>query len=90
MELHGPRLQLPVAEQVRLVLAQVCVIELIRRAVEVCRKPFDGLEVVLNGGFRVVTSLELVEHRLAEMSHRNLLVTTPYPPYSAGASAPHA
>ena len=42
-------------------------IELIRRAVEVFRKPLDGLEVVLNSGLRVVTSLELVEHRLSEM-----------------------
>jgi hypothetical protein len=58
--------------------------ELVRRAVEVCRKPLDGLEVVLNGGLRVVTSLELVEHRLAEMGHRNLLVTHTVPPYSAG------
>src|SRR5215471_1909449 len=58
---------------------EVRVIELVRRAVKVFRKPFDVLEVVLNGGLRVVTSLELVEHRLSEMGHRNLLVTHTLP-----------
>lgn len=42
-------------------------------------QPLDGLDVVLNGGLRVVTSLELVEHRLAEMGHRRLLVTHTLP-----------
>ena len=50
----------------------------------------DGLQVVLNGGLRVVTSLELVEHRLAEMGHRNLLVTHTLPALLGWSSAPHA
>jgi hypothetical protein len=57
----------------------VGLIELVWRAVEMLREPLDGLDVVLDGGRRVVAPLEFVQHRLAEMSHRNLLVTYTLP-----------
>jgi len=87
MELHGPRLEFPVAQQVRLVLAQVGVIELVWRTVEMRGEPLDGLDVGLDGGRGVVAPLELVQHRLSEMGHRSLLVTHTLPDCS---SAPHA
>ena len=87
MELHRPRLELPVAQQVRLVLAEVGLIELVWRTVEMLGEPLDGLDVVLDGGRGVVAPLELVQHRLSEMGHRNLLVTHTLPDRS---SVPHA
>jgi hypothetical protein len=54
MELHGPRLELSVAQQVGLILAQVGLIEPVWRTVEMLREPLDGLDVVLDGGRGVV------------------------------------
>ena len=65
-------------------------VDLVRRAVEVFRKPLDGLRAVLGRWFCVVTSLELVEHRLAEIGHRNLLVTHTLSALLGWWSAPHA
>ena len=87
MKLHRPRLEFAVAQQVRLILAEVGLIELVGRTVEMLREPLDGLDVVLDGGLRVVAPLELLQHRLSEMGHRNLLVTHTLPD---GSSAPHA
>jgi len=85
--LHRSRLEFAVAQQVGLILAEVGLIELVRRPVKMPREPLDGLDVVLNSGLRVVATLELVQHRLSEMGHRNLLVTQTLPDRS---SVPHA
>jgi hypothetical protein len=50
-------------------------IELVWPFAEMLGEPFDRLDVVLDGGLGVVTSLEFLQHRLSEMGHRNLLVT---------------
>ena len=84
MQLHRPRLEFAVAQQVGLILAEVDPIELVRRAVKMLCEPLDGLDVVLNGGLGVVAPLEFVQHRLAEMGHRNLLVTHTLPDRSSG------
>jgi hypothetical protein len=47
----------------------------------------DGLEVIVNGGLRVIAPLEFLQHRLSEMGHRYLLVTHTLPHWP---SAPHA
>jgi hypothetical protein len=54
------------------------------------REPLDGLDVVLNGGLGVVAPLELVQHRLAKMGHRNLLVTHTLPALLGWSSELHA
>ena len=70
MQLHRPRLELAVAQQVGLILAEVGAIELVRRAAKMLREPLDdGLDVVLNGGLGVVAPLEFVQHGLAKMGH---------------------
>jgi hypothetical protein len=51
------------------------------------REPLDGLDVVLDGGGRVVAPLEFFQHHASEMGHRNLLVTQTLPDRSI---APHA
>jgi hypothetical protein len=53
-------------------------------------EPLDGLDVVLDGGLGVVAPLEFVQHRLAEMGHRNLLVTHTLPTSLSWSSVPHA
>ncbi len=45
------------------------------RIAEVLRKLLNGAKVGLDGRGRVVTTLELLQHRLAKMGHRLLLVT---------------
>jgi len=75
VELDGPRPELPLAHQVRLILAEVRLIELVWRAAEMLGEPLDGFEVVVNRRLGVVAPLEFVQHRLSEMGHRNLLVT---------------
>jgi hypothetical protein len=87
MKLHGARLEFPVAQQVRLIRAQVVLIQLVWRPVEMLGEAFNRLEVVLNGGLGVVPPLEFLQHRLSEMGHRNLLVTHTLPDRSA---VPHA
>ena len=58
--------------------------ELVWRAVEMLREP------LLDGGLGVLAPLELVQHRLSEMGHRNLLVTHTRPALLDWSSAPHA
>jgi hypothetical protein len=90
VELDGPRLEFPVPQHVRSVLTQVGLIELVWRTVEMLGEPLDGLDVVLDGGLGVVAPLELVQHRLTEMGHRNLLVTHTVRASPSWSSAPYA
>ena len=75
MELDRPRPELPLAQQVRLILAKVGLIELVWWAVAMLSEPLDGLEVVVHRRLGAVASLEFLQHRLSEMGHGNLLVT---------------
>jgi hypothetical protein len=79
VELHRPRPELPLTQQIRVIPAQVTLIELIRRRVKVPRELLDSFEVVVNGGRGVVAPLEFLQHRLSEMGHRQLLVTHTLP-----------
>jgi hypothetical protein len=54
------------------------------------REPLDGLDVALNGGRGVVAPLEFVQHGLAKMGHRNLLVTHTLPARLGWSSELHA
>jgi len=76
--------------QVGLILAEVGPIELVRRAVKMLREPLDGLDVVLNGGLSVVAPLEFVQHGLAKMGDRNLLVNHTLPALLGWSSELHA
>jgi hypothetical protein len=87
VELDGSRPELPLAQQIRLIPAQVTLIELIWRRVKVLRELLDSLEVVVNGGRGLVAPLEFLQHRLSEIGHRHLRVTYTLPGWP---SAPHA
>jgi len=73
---HGGCSQLSLAEQIRLVLANVLRSELIRRATKVTRKIFDRLDVAVDGSLSVITTLEFFEHHFAKVGHR----LAPYDP----------
>src|ERR1700687_1624294 len=45
---------------------------------EASSKIFDGADVTARGIFRVITTLEFLQHYFSEMGHRDLLVTQPY------------
>ena len=75
---NGVGLELPFAEQIRLVLADVIRPELVRRTVEVARKLVNGPEISVRGAGSVISTLEFLEHQLSKMGHRDLLVTAPY------------
>ena len=57
--------QLPNAEEIRHVLADVFGAELIRRRFEIARKVLDGAEVGARGTLRVITTLEFLEHHFS-------------------------
>src|ERR1700684_1436142 len=65
-----------VAEQIRLVLADVLRSELIRWAPEITREIFDRLDVAVYGSLSVITTLEFLEHHFAKVGHR----LAPYDP----------
>src|ERR1017187_10523152 len=57
--------QLPNAEQIRYVLADVFGAELVGRTFEIARKVLDGPEVGACGTLRVITTLEFLEHHFS-------------------------
>jgi hypothetical protein len=75
VELHRARSELPLAEEVRLILTEVRVIESIGKRVEEPGESLDGLEVVVNGGLRLVAPLKFLQHRVSEMGHKTPPVT---------------
>ena len=56
--------EFPLAQQVGLVLAQVLLVQLVGRRVEVFGEPFDGVDVILYSGCSVVPTLEFLQHHL--------------------------
>ena len=74
--------EFPLAEQERLILAEVFWTELIGRPLEVTCEIFDGLEVDAYRSPGVITTLEFLEHHLAKMGHRSS-------PYDPTLSRPH-
>jgi hypothetical protein len=56
MKLHRPRLQLALAQQVRLIRAEVVLIQLVGRALEVFGEPFNRLDVVMRAVFCTITA----------------------------------
>ena len=79
MELHRPRLQLPLAQQVRLIRRGDDPDSADLAAVEMLRELLDRVDVGPDRGLGVVAPLEFLQHRLSEMGHRNLLVTHTLP-----------
>src|SRR5271155_4436818 len=59
-----------------LVLTDVIRSKLIRRTVNVSRKRFHGVNVGANSMRRVVTALEFIQHPLAKLGHRKILLVT--------------
>jgi len=55
--------------QEQLVLANVFSTEPIRRAAEVLREGFDAMQVNPDGGRRIVTDLEILQHPLSKCGH---------------------
>jgi hypothetical protein len=87
MEPDGLRLQLPRAQEGRLVAPQVRVIEPVGPTLEVSGAPFHRVEIAANGRRREVTALALLQHDAATMGHKTPPVTRTLP---RGSSAPHA
>ena len=71
-------LELPFAEQIGLVLADVIRPELVGRTVEVARELGNGSEIRARRAGSVIATLEFLEHQPSQMGHRDLLVTAPY------------
>src|SRR5216684_7736492 len=72
---NGARGQLPFLKQLGLVFTNVSRAQAIRRAVESSREIFDYADVEACGIFRIITTLEFLQHHFSEMGHRDLLVT---------------
>ena len=62
---HRIRRQLPLLEQGGLVLADVLWAQLFGRTLEIPGEVFDGANVTIDGGLRVVPTVEFFEHDLA-------------------------
>src|SRR5712691_5147084 len=70
VQLDGPRCQLPLTEQIRLVGAEMGWVQAVGRAFEVAGELLDVLDVVRDRRCGVVATVELVQHRLALMGHK--------------------
>jgi hypothetical protein len=62
---HRTGSQFVPGEELRLVLADVLRSQAIGRAVEVLGEPLDEANVTLCGSFRVMTTLEFLQHQFA-------------------------
>ena len=69
---------LSLAEQIRLVLADVLRDESIRRAPKVSHNILDRLDVAADGSLSVVTTLEFFEHHFSKVVIGKLLMTQPH------------
>src|SRR5271166_5916374 len=74
---HRIRRQLPLLKQGGLVLADVLRAQLIGGTVEIPGEMFDGVKVTIDGGLSVVATLQFLEHDLAKMGHREILLSLP-------------
>ena len=87
MEANGQRAQLPLAEQIRLIGPEMCLIQSVGPTLEVSSELLDRVEIRLDRGGSEVTALELLQHDAATMGHKTPPVTPTLP---GGSSAPHA
>ena len=87
VQLHGPRLQLPLAQQIGLIRAQVVLIQLVGRPLEVLGELFNRLDVRIEPWSWRSYAAGVPPASRSEMGHRNLLVTYTLPDRS---SVPHA
>src|SRR5271157_82582 len=72
---HRTRRQLPLCEQVRLILPNVLRAQAIGRAPEMSSESFNLANVIPCGSLGVITTLEFFQHHFSKMGHRDLLVT---------------
>src|SRR5258708_1647813 len=70
LSFDGARRELPMAEQMNLVLANVVRPQLIRGPAKMPGKLLDRMDIGPYGVRRVVATLELIQHHLAKMGHR--------------------
>jgi len=66
-------LELLLAEEVGLVLAEMVPAQLIRRLTEIGRELFDGLKVIMYSDLSEVTTLEFLQQHFSKMGHRSYL-----------------
>ena len=64
VEANRQRSHLPLAQQIRLIGPEVCLIEPVRSALEMSGELLDRVQIRRDGGRRVVTTLELLQHDL--------------------------
>ena len=76
LSFDGARRKLAVAKQMDLVLANAIRAELVWRTVEALGESFQSMHVGANSVWGVVTALELIQHPLAKMGHRKILLVT--------------
>src|SRR5258708_5607601 len=69
LSFDGARRELPIAEQMNLVLANVVRPQPIRRPAKIPGKLLDRMDIGPYGVRRVVATLELIQHHLAKMGH---------------------
>src|SRR5258708_25262819 len=63
--IHGTRRQLLLLKQLSLVFTNVSQAQTVRRTVESSREIFDCAEVIPYGIFRVITTLEFLQHHFS-------------------------
>src|SRR5258708_5885698 len=69
LSFDGARRELPIAEQMNLVLANVVRPQPIRRPAKIPGELLDRMDIGPYGVRRVVATLELIQHHLAKMGH---------------------
>jgi hypothetical protein len=72
----GAREQLAIAKQMDLVVAYMVWSKLLRRTSEIPGEVLNRVDVRPYGVRRIVTALKFVEHQLAKMGHRGILLVT--------------
>jgi hypothetical protein len=74
-DLDGPGRQLPIPKQMHLVLADMAWAQALRRTMEVLRKVFNRVEIATRGAWRIVATLEFIQHQLPKTGHGKPPVT---------------
>src|SRR5215831_16910007 len=70
--------ELPLLEQMYLVLPYVVLVETIRTLAEIASEIFNDSHIRLDCGFREITTLEFFQHTLTQIGHVGLLWPTRY------------
>src|SRR5271163_2474558 len=79
---HGFRRQLPLPQQVELILTYLLCAKLVGSTMKVFSELLNRMQVAPCGARRVVAALEFLEHPVSELSHSDLLVTLTLSPTS--------